>query len=144
MDGITSRDFMNEDCNCISRDCVNDSRCMYNGECRKKMVVYKATCKKCNKFYIGNTQRNVKERINDHLSETKKLVNTGKRSDSFSQHFASHFEQDEMTTIGEIRKMVDVKLLWQGNPISCMKTFRKLNCSLYMREKCEILNASIQ
>ena len=33
------------------------------------------------------------------------------------------------------------QILWQANPISCMKTFGKLNCTLCMRERVEILQA---
>ena len=32
-----------------------------------------------------------------------------------------------------------MEIIWQGNPISCMKTFRQLNCRLCMRERLEIL-----
>ena len=35
-----------------------------------------------------------------------------------------------------------VSILWQGKPISSMKTFRKLNCNLCMNERLQILNAS--
>jgi hypothetical protein len=33
-----------------------------------------------------------------------------------------------------------VKVIWQGNMISCMKSFGKLNCSLCMQERIEILD----
>ena len=36
------------------------------------------------------------------------------------------------------------QILWQANPISCMKTFGKLNCALCMRERVEILRAYYQ
>ncbi len=35
--------------------------------------------------------------------------------------------------------MMKVKIVWQGNARSCMKSFGKLNCSLCMRERIEIL-----
>ena len=34
-----------------------------------------------------------------------------------------------------------VSILWQGKPISNMKTFGKLNCTLCMRERMELLKA---
>jgi hypothetical protein len=53
------------------------------------------------------------------------------------------FRSDLLTylkpTSDEIRKMMKVKIVWQGNVISCMKSFGKLNCSLCMRERIEIL-----
>ena len=41
--------------------------------------------------YIGNTQNKVKDRIKLHLNETKNLINSASKSDSFARHFASHF-----------------------------------------------------
>jgi hypothetical protein len=35
--------------------------------------------------------------------------------------------------------MMKVKIVWQGNAISCMKSFGKLNCSLCMQERIKIL-----
>jgi hypothetical protein len=35
--------------------------------------------------------------------------------------------------------MMKVKIDWQGNAISCMKSFVKMNCSLCMQERIEIL-----
>ena len=35
--------------------------------------------------------------------------------------------------------MVEVKILWQGDPIQCMKSFGTKTCSLCMRERLEIL-----
>ena len=32
-----------------------------------------------------------------------------------------------------------VEILWQGNPISCMKTFKKVGCKLCMMERVHIL-----
>ena len=43
---------------------------------------------------------------------------------------------------GEARKHVTVSIAWQGKPISCNKSFGKLNCSLCMKERLEILRIS--
>ena len=40
--------------------------------------------------------------------------------------------------------MMKVKIVWQGNAISCMKSFGILNCSLCMRERIEILRTILQ
>ena len=93
--------------------------------------------------YLGNTQQKIKIRINQHLGEVCKLVNTGKTSDSFAKHFALHDKNRESKlTIGEARKRVSVSILWQENPISCNKSFGKLNCSLCMKERILILKYS--
>ena len=117
---------------------------MYGGECRKSIVVYKAECKDCKMCYIGNTQQKIKVRINQHLGEVCKLVNTGKTPDSFAKHFAQHHNSQRQTklTIGEARRQVSVSILWQGNAISCNKSFGKLNCSLCMKERILMLKYS--
>jgi hypothetical protein len=72
MDGIISRDFMDWPCNC-KRASKIDRKCVHNKECRKMCVVYKATCKICDKFYIGQTQQKLKDQIGQHLNDIKNL-----------------------------------------------------------------------
>jgi hypothetical protein len=65
---------------------------------------------------------------------------TGKASDSFVKHFAIH--QKQRTTKLNVREAptkVKVSILWQGNPISCNKSFGKMNCFLCMKERILIL-----
>jgi hypothetical protein len=109
-----------------------DGKCAYNGECRKMCVIYKATCKICNQPYIGLTQQKLKDHMGQQLNDVKKLVTKGTKSDSFASHFAQHCKKEVKPTSNEIRKMMKVKIVWQGNAISCMKSFGKLNCSLCM------------
>ena len=45
-------------------------------------------------------------------------------------------------TIGEARTVVKMSIEWQGNPISCNKSFGTLNCSLCMHERLIILKNS--
>jgi len=137
---IGSADFADLPCNCNRSSKVN-GKCMYNGECRKSIVIYKAECAECKMCYIGNTQQKLKLRVNQHLNEVCALVNKGKTSDSFAKHFAKHHtsQRTEKLTIGEARKKVNVSILWQGNSISCNKSFGKLKCSLCMKERLKIL-----
>ena len=44
----------------------------------------------------------------------------------------------------QLRRIMKYQILWQANPISCMKTFGKLNCTLCMQERVEILQAHQQ
>jgi hypothetical protein len=102
----------------------------------------KATCKICDQSYIGQTQQNLKDCMCQHLNDVKKLVTKGTKLDSFHQvasHFAHHCKKEVKPTSYELRKMMKVKIVWQGNMISCMKLFAKLNCSLCMQERIEIL-----
>jgi hypothetical protein len=77
--------------------------------------------------------------MGQHLNDIKKLITKGIKSDSFASHFANHCKRETKPTNDELRRMMKVKIIWQGNAISCMKSFGKLNCSLCMRERIEIL-----
>ena len=76
--------------------------------------------------------------MNAHFSETKDLVNDDELSDSFAKHFATHFDENNGITRGDVRNITKVEILWQGKPISSVKTFKKLNCNLCNRERLEI------
>jgi hypothetical protein len=138
MDGIISCNFMDQPCNCNCASKI-DGKCAYNGECRKMCVVYKATCKICNESYIGQTQQKLKDCMGQHLNDVKKLVTKVTKLDSFASHFAHHCKKEVKPTSDELCKMMKVKIIWQGNMISCMRLFGKLNCSLCMQERIEIL-----
>lgn len=71
----------------------------------------------------------------------KDFINKSKVSDSFAKHFASYFTAGVKITVGNIRPLVKTEILWQGNIISCMKTFGKLECCLCMQERLEIYKA---
>jgi len=139
MKGIVSRDFMDLPCNCNAASKMN-GKCMYNGECREMCVVYQAKCTACNLVYIRNTQHKLKLRQGQHLRNVRELTHSEKKSDSFVAHFASHFPKGSKPSNHEIRKLLEYKVLWQANPISCVKTFGTLECSLCMRERIEILH----
>ena len=85
-----------------------------------------------------------------HFADTRRLIDNGIVSDTFAKHFASHFKTNEekgkrkkkdLVSIGQIRKLAKVSILWQGKPISNVKTFGKLNCSLCMKERLSIIKA---
>ena len=81
--------------------------------------------------------------MTQHLNELCSLVNNNKTSDSFAKHFATHHrDRSTKLTAGEARRQVKVSIVWQGKPISCNKSFSKLNCSLCMKERLEILKLS--
>ena len=139
---VKSRDFEDLPCNC-NRASKIDGLCMFGGDCRKAIVVYKTECRDCNMVYIGNTQQKLKVRITQHLNEICSLVNNDKTSDSFAKHFAKHFQNRQTKlTAGEARKHLKVTIMWQGKAISCNKTFGKLTCSLCMKERLLILKLS--
>ncbi len=115
-----------------------DGKCAYNGECRKMCVVYKATCKICNQPFIGQTQQKLKDCMGQHLNDVNKLVTKAQSRTLLQATLHSTARSKEVKpTSNELHKMMKVKIVWQGNAISCMKSFGKLNCSLCMRERIE-------
>lgn len=60
MKGFKWLDF--ENIKCSSKYKIQ-GKCNYNGECRHWILVYKATCKIYNMYYIGNTQQKLKLRM---------------------------------------------------------------------------------
>ena len=139
-EGITSKDFMDLECNCTQATTV-DGKFLCGGKCRKSIVIYKAACEKCGCHCIGNTQQKLKHRMNQHFADTKDLVNNEKFSDSFAKHFASHFKDKNNISRGDVRNITNVEIICQGNLISSVKTFKNLNCSLCTRERLEIYEA---
>ena len=140
--GIESKEFKEESCNCTKKLKINGV-CSFGGFCRKKCIVYKDTCKICDEYYIGNTSQTHKTRFGQHCDDVRNLVRLERKADSFARHFAAHVKEGPVgDTRGELRKVVDHEVLWEGNPISCVKSFGKLNCKLCMRERMEILKAS--
>ena len=83
LEDVTSLDFDQLPCNCRKKD----KKCIYDGNCRNKVVVYQTTCALTGKKYVGNTQQPVKTRIQQHVQDTRRLFLLGKRSDSFANHF---------------------------------------------------------
>ena len=74
------------------------------------------------------------------MQDTKRLFVSGKRSDSFANHFYQLVP--EGTQKKEVRNFVkvSVNILWQGNPMSCVKTFGTPGCKLCSKERMAILN----
>ena len=139
---VKSRDFEDLPCNCNRASKVN-GMCMFDGNCRKCIIIFNAKCKDCSMVYINNTQQKFKVRITNYLNEICALLNKDKTSYSFAKHFASHHHNRQTRfTAGEARKHLEVSILWQGKPIPCNKSFGRLNCSLCMKERLIILKLS--
>lgn len=64
----------------------------------------------------------------------------GEQGEASAAHFAGHLKStDEDATIDTARKMVEVSVLWKGDPIHCMKSFGSKTCALCMQERLETL-----
>ena len=141
MKGVISSDLINRDCNCDKRTTRNGA-CVYNGKCRSLCVIYIASDKaNTGKHCIGSTQNFIEERYKGHYQDVRKRVKEDEKSSSFANHFASCFPKGENIKSGQVRDLIVVDVLWQGNIINCMKTFGARRCSLCMREKCFILDS---
>ena len=75
--------------------------------------------------------------MDGYFSDLLRLLNNGKKSDSFSAHFKQHFNTTTSRT--DICKYMVFKVVKQLNPIGAMKTFTKPNCDLCMQERLTIL-----
>ena len=90
------------------------------------IVIYRITCKMTYKIYIGNTQQHFKMRMRGHFQDVKKLMEKGVHSDSYARHFAGIWPRGaEIPSPGMQRDLIKCEILWQGNPISVVKTFAK-------------------
>ena len=105
--------------------------------------IYKVTCKETGEVYIGNTQQQIKKRMEAHMGDMCKLTNKNQHFDSFAQNFASVCQASDgiKLTRKDVRRYMLVETIWEGNPISVMKTFGKPLCILCMKEKINILQA---
>ena len=137
---IKSIEFLPEKCNCKKPSKVN-GECIFKKCCLHKCLIYRVTCKRTRKVYIGSTQTKLKTRINKHNDEVRLLANRNISSDSYARHFAQFFKPGECT-IGKVREMIEVDILWEANPISAVKSFGKDCCSLCMKERFLILDQS--
>ena len=116
--------------------------CGYNNICRNSIVVYKVECKNTNKVYIGNTQQNFKQRMQQHFNDVQRLHKTGEKSDSYAKHFARELVNFEKINNNLQRNSITCSIIWKGNPISAVKTFGTVNCTLCTKERLEILKLS--
>jgi len=132
---IVSLDFMDRKCNCAKSNCINGA-CPHDGDCRKSFLVCRVTCKITGKNCLGQTQQHKKRRIQQHSNETRRLFDDKESFDSHAHHFAKQFNNEP--TPKQTQKITDHETVWQGNPISIVKTFGTLHCKSCVKEQCQI------
>jgi len=128
-------------CNTASK-CQGNNSCHCQGNCQKSITVHKIACNCCNMVCIGNTQQHCKQRMNQHFQEAKLPVMKGQKSDSCASHFAKHFKPGQKPTPKELHKMQTFDIMWQGEPLSVVKSFGTRGCQLCSREKINIVKWS--
>jgi len=125
-------------CNCRTR---GNGACGYNNMCRNSIAVYKVKCKNTGKVCTGNTQQKFKARMQQHFNEVQKLVKRGEKSDACPKHFATQFHDTNPSPVNQ-RGRITCSIIWQGNPISVIKTFATKNCALCAKKRIAILKQS--
>jgi len=135
---LTSKDFEPLPCNCKTR---GTGACGYNNICRNSIAVGKVKCNNTGKVCIGNTQQKFKARMQQHFNEVQKPIELGKKSHSCAKHFATQFHDTNPSPASQ-RKGITCSIIWQGNPISVVKTFATKNSALCAKERIAILKQS--
>jgi len=79
--------------------------------------------------------------MQQHFNEVQKLVKLGEKSDSYAKHFTTQFYDTNPSPTNQ-RGGMTCSIIWQGNPISAVKTFATKNCALCARERLAILKQS--
>ena len=137
MKNVFSLDFHNKkDCNC-GKAKNKDGNCIYNGKCLRTCLIYKVTCLKSGKIYIGNTQQSLKDRMKGHFQDVQYLIRNNKKADSFASHFAQFFKSEPKPA--DLREIMNVEILSLLNPFSCVKQFQQPSCRLCMVERITII-----
>ena len=134
--GIFSKYLMGIGCNCFLPSKVN-VKCVYEGKCHSKCIIYEVKFSMCDAIYIGNTQQTLKKRMHGHFSDLLRLLKKIQRSESFAAHFGHHFNATTSRT--DLPKYLTFKKVKRLNPIGAMKTFTKPNFNLCMEECWTIL-----
>ena len=133
--GIFSKDFMARPCNCSHRATEG---CSYDNICRDTMMVHKIHCKITGKAYIGATQNTLKQRMKGHHNDVQALHLRGRRSDTYAEHFQRILSNFPRPTPRLQRTVIECQKLWQGDPLSAVKTFGTHKCALCNAERLEI------
>jgi hypothetical protein len=76
----------------------------------------------------------MKTRMQGHIQDVKKLFIDGKSSNLFATHFTSLVSQGTAKKSVKDFIKVNVDILWQGDPLSCVKTFGTRDCKLCSKE----------
>ena len=98
------------------------------------------TCKKCLSVYVGNTQNTPQKRMEQHFQDMAQKVQHHKNSDTFVAHFVQHF--DQKPTPQQCREIMRFKIFSKVKPIRSTKTWIKSSCTVFMKERLEIVSRS--
>jgi len=75
--------------------------------------------------------------MQQHFNEVPKLVKLGEKSDSCAKRFATQFHDANRSPFNQHEGTI-CSIIWQGNPISVVKTFATKNCALCAKERMQL------
>ena len=132
---------------------MRGGKCIHGGECEKCCMACKAICHHCGAIHVGDTQDSVKSRFQVRggghsqvcRAQANRPVGVKGMSMSLSTHMVNHVRIDHWGrhqgfTVDNFRPTLKIKLAWIGNPFSCMKSHRTIDCKLCMKERYHIFN----
>ena len=131
-----SEELIDRECNCSLPSKVN-GKCVYEGKCRNKCLIYEVKCSMCDAIYKGNTQQTFKKITDGRFSDLLRLLKNGQKPDPLAAHFDQHF--NATTSHTDLRKYMAFKVVKQINLIGAMKTFTKPSYNLCMKKRLTIL-----
>ena len=89
-------------------------------------------------LYVGNNQNTLKRGTEQHFQDVAQKVANNNNSDSFAAHFAKHFT--EKRSPQKCCKIMSLNILSTVNPIGSIKTWGRSSCTIFMKERIEIIN----
>ena len=84
-------------------------KCVYEGKCRSRCIIYEVKCCICEAIYIGKTQQTFKKIMDAHFSNLQRLLKNRQKSDSFAAHFVQQFNDTMSRT--DLRKCMTFKVV---------------------------------
>ena len=79
MKNIFDFEMRDRACNWDMRTLTSDKKCLFDGKCRRAMILYELHCKVTDKSYYGKTQRYSKKQTMEHIHDVWKVIETGRR-----------------------------------------------------------------
>lgn len=155
MESFVDANMVDLPCNCNVISLRRDGSCLYNGDCRKRMVVYGLENKNTNQVYYGKTVQLMKTRTQQHFKDVWTVIDSNRNPDDMSKKdkamktdsFATHFAKicgdckNSNAVKAKLKEAISVKVIWQGDAIKCTKSARTRNCKLCMMERKQIMKA---
>jgi len=104
-------------------------------------VVHKVKHNNTGKVHITNTQQKLKQRMMQPFNDVQRLVKHDENPDLHAKHFATQFHDANPSPANQ-HEGTTCSIIWQGNPISAVKTFATKNYALHAKERIAILKPS--